>query len=129
MLRLAVTFQLVLTLLAGPALCCCASGRLEATGVPSAPRKSCCHGQPTPAESPTPDQPVECPCKVHRLLTYADAKTPTPDADSGVGFDAWALPSASHAPVPALFALLHCEFRTAFLSTADLLFAHHNLRC
>ena len=155
MLRLALTYQLILAVAVGPLLCCCSAGKLLAGSprsgntVPSpgtAPAEpaphSCCSHKHQPAPAPpdgksVPSKPADkCPCKdgsdsarttqvesVHtavssflRLLaleTFAPFHVPTvclviatdAGSDAGRGADRHSL------------------------TTAVLLYAHHNLRC
>lgn len=130
MLRHAVVYQLVLLLLAGPLLCCCATARAGTHTPAGSPAKSCCgHApKPTPTER-TPAAPAKCPCK-----DAAAKAVVTPETGSG-SFDLSNLPPAVPAAFdrPVSFVSLRPDAdsvcRAHSLSTADLLFAHHNLRC
>lgn len=79
MIRVAVTYCLVLTTAAGPWLCCCASSRMAGTrelfqsffGLAGRERGGCCGHAHGPCrdlapdrETPPPSAPGECPCKV-----------------------------------------------------------------
>ena|SRR5579883_895592 len=79
MIRVAVTYCLVLTTAAGPWLCCCASSRMAGTrelfrsfcGFADGESGGCCghtHGPcrdlPPDRDAPPPSAPRECPCKV-----------------------------------------------------------------
>lgn len=142
MLRLVVIHQLVLSLLVGPLLCCCTAARLgheqTASNAGKLPeRKSCCgeqgskdSGKQTPGGKPT--QPEKCPCK-EAPQTVAVAPEAPVVADS-LAFHVLSTPvlnlslalaglQNSDRPVPRF------DLRSSHLSTADILFAHHNLRC
>jgi hypothetical protein len=159
MFRQLLTYQLILAVAAGPLLCCCTAGRLLASvAAPSSPAPHaavaaeatapcCAHkrppAQPAPDrkhsdEAPAPSKPGDkCPCKdgsgkpqavpagaasaefstLLRAVASLDLPTPSGlDADllpapCGVESDQGRGPNA------------------ALPSTADLLFAHHNLSC
>lgn len=85
MLRVAVTYCLVLTTAAGPWLCCCASSRMADArhlvqsffGIAGGEHRGCCgngqppgRGHPCDPGAPAPAAPGECPCKVF-APTYA----------------------------------------------------------
>ena len=133
MLRLAVVVQLVLTLAAGPALCCCGPARLVGAGraSESPPRKACpnCHPESVPPGDESPAEPCHCPCKERAAM--AD-----PASDAGVADALGALgPATEPAAVARTCVATSPVPRPTFaprlpsLSTADILFAHHNLRC
>src|SRR5262245_42851034 len=72
MVRIGLSLYLIVTMLAGPALCCCALKPVAARAEPAQVqpvRKSCCqrHGsnqqqsKSTPGQRQQPDRP--CPCK------------------------------------------------------------------
>lgn len=149
MFRLVLIHQLVLSLLVGPMLCCCSGARLGHDSVPTprtstpaekAPPKHCCGGgekspnggRKAPAEK-QPGDPANCPCKDGPAKTATVPEAPAPTSDSltllsaGVAlFDApLTLGGPAHATRPAL----SFDLRSSSVSTADLLFAHHNLRC
>jgi hypothetical protein len=76
MLRVAVTYCLVLVTAAGPWLCCCASSRMTGTchalqsllGASGCGQRGCCgHGPsrdlPQDGDKPSPSAPGDCPCK------------------------------------------------------------------
>lgn len=158
MVRRALTYQLILAVAVGPLLCCCTGGRLLASPAPRSPARAtashppthrvtspCCahkhkpdagHGQGGP--KPAPSKPADkCPCKdgTSKAKT-AQTETLSPDVPTTlrsltldlltpfltVGSTACpALPGADRDGSPGGSA--------ASLSTADLLYAHHNLRC
>lgn len=146
MLRLVVIHQLVLSLVVGPMLCCCAGARLVRDNKPDAqvsaerPLSSpCCgHGQKSPdggGHKPggQPGDPAKCPCKDAPAKTTAIPETTAGSADSlsllSSGTAALDLPVLLDLqPGPARPAA-RFDHRSASLSAADLLYAHHNLRC
>lgn len=149
MFRLVLIHHLVLALLAGPMLCCCSAARLghdsgptsrTSTPVEKAPRKHCCGGEPKspdggrkPPGDKTPGGPANCPCKDAPAKVAVVPEAPSGAADvltllsSGVAlFEA---PLTLDGPARGVRPALHFELRSSSVSTADLLFAHHNLRC
>lgn len=145
MLRLLLTYQLIVAVAAGPLLCCCTAGRLLARATAPVPvsasnTHSCCshkHHSPTPNPSgrtPAPAKaPGKCPCKdgtetpqaVPAEFTAVDVSTFL----QTVPLDALSpLVIASGSSCPS-----QCDsawgWNSALPSTDDLLFAHHNLRC
>ena len=149
MFRLVVIHQLVLSLLVGPMLCCCTVARVghdgnptSQTTTPADPVKShsCCgHGQ-KPSERSSqksggerPDSPTKCPCKDAPAKAATVTKATPGSADSmghlSVGV-ATLVPRAkfdARCGMARLSARFEC--RSSSLSTVDLLYAHHNLRC
>lgn len=148
MFRLVVIHQLVLSLLVGPMLCCCTTSRLandpsgsQTAGAGEKPqRKHCCGerqkstdgGRQTPGGEKSGD-PAKCPCKDAAATVVAVPESAAGSADllsllsaAITTFDySLTLAGPSNAPhPPARF-----DFRSSSVSTADLLFAHHNLRC
>lgn len=148
MLRLVVVHQLVLSLIVGPMLCCCAAARLggdakpDARATASADRSqdsSCCgHGQKSSdggrhKPNGLPGDPSKCPCK--DAPTNA---TSVPEATIGTA-DLLSLLPAGPAPLDLPLPLdrqlgltrpaARSDHRSACLSADELLFAHHNLRC
>lgn len=160
MLRLALTYQLILAVEVGPLLCCCSAGKLLA-GPPRSPNSgpssgqvpvrssasaphSCCSHKHQPSSSDRESHPSKpgapadkCPCKdgsdsarttqvesVHadvssflRLLTFET-------------FAPFHVPSACllvSAPAAGCDAGRGTDRHS--LTTAVLLYAHHNLRC
>lgn len=146
MLRLVVLHQLIISLLAGPLLCCCTITRLghnghDATKASSAgvknQRKSCCgHQSSAPGESEAPKNgdlpsPSQCPCKYHTqaAITVSEAASAISLSCLNVAtldFASFAVADSSRnsSPVSVDFG-----YRSSSLSKSDLLFAHHNLRC
>lgn len=149
MLRLVVLHQLIISLLAGPLLCCCTIARLghsghdttksNATGVKTQ-RKSCCGQQqssapggsevPPGGDSPLPTQ---CPCKDH---TQAAMTVPDVAAASAVSLNCLDVATSEFASLVIADSSRDPSRDSAFfgsrsssLSKSDLLFAHHNLRC
>lgn len=147
MFRLVLIHHLVLSLLVGPMLCCCSAARLghesgsasQKTLGEKAPRKHCCGGeQKSPGgdrEAPgekKPTGPANCPCK------DAPAKAAVPEVPSAAsdsltllsaGLALFDAPLTLDGPAHGVRPALHFELRSSSVSTADLLFAHHNLRC
>lgn len=149
MFRFVLTYHLVLSLLVGPLLCCCTTARLghelnspakASRSEENAGRKSCC-GQPkppsnerhTPGEKQKPSDRSKCPCQ---------GEAPKVDAVPGTG----SVSAASLALLVADIATLELpilvvdfpqvyrstprfEHRSFALSAAELLYAHHKLRC
>lgn len=77
MVRLLLSHQLVLAVLVGPLLCCCARGRLT----PDVSADSHCCGHSSPSEPgparPAPRCPADCPCKTaDRLVSTAATVRP-----------------------------------------------------
>lgn len=159
MFRLALTYQLILAVAVGPLLCCCSAGRLVAATAPQpviptepapthrAPAPCCAHKhQPAPVDAPRDDggkspaapKPADkCPCKDGSSKDRTD-QTETFSTDVAA-----LLRTLSLDLVASALLLEHpCDVADAGadpggtrgssaapLSTADLLFAHHNLRC
>ncbi|MCE9562393.1 MAG: hypothetical protein K8U57_10095 [Planctomycetes bacterium] len=155
MLRLALTYQLILAVAVGPMLCCCSAGKMLAASPsphntlgssvngPPAERvsHSCCsHKHQSPAEKSTPskpDQPKDkCPCK------DGSDKAPTTQAESAqpdvstflriLTFDH--NPSFAPSGVEAVaYCVRELDGRWGgghpLLTTSELLYTHHNLRC
>lgn len=147
MLRIVVVHQLVLSLLVGPMLCCCTTARLGHDGTartasPAGQPKthSCCGHTPTPNDSGSPEQggnqpasPAKCPCK-EAPAPVATAPPPTPaSADSlsilAAGTVQLDLPAALFDCSECVQTAPRFDHRTSSLSTSELLYAHHNLRC
>jgi hypothetical protein len=147
MFRVALIYQLVLSLLVGPMLCCCATARSGHDSNPSTPhvpasersqRKSCC-GEQTPCgeEHPGPTNkpafPSKCPCKngaLKAIVVPDNSKTvevPS-NLDTGLDFALGAGPYGDLSRVidPSDKCLNHLS---ASPSKAELLYAHHKLRC
>ena len=160
MLRLALTYQLILAVAVGPLLCCCSAGKLLAnsppvSGTPAsshsrAPAErvshSCCSHKHQPAKSEPSQKPVpvkpghpadKCPCKDgsgEPQATQADS------AQTGVSTFLRTLtldpvaPFISSATAETVASCVdgrdgrRCPPRHS-LTTAELLYAHHNIRC
>ena len=132
MLRFVVTIQLALSLVAGPWLCCCVAARLvgESRAANVAPQKPCpnCQHESIPSQDDSPAVPCKCPCKERAML--ANSAPDAGVADSLVAFEPVAVPpAATPAPGMARLELAFPPPRLPTLSTADILFSHHNLRC
>lgn len=146
MVRLVLIHQLVLSLLAGPMLCCCSAARLghdlgttSRAGEPG--RKSCCGQHQKPAggdrQGPgheKPGDPGPCPCKDGPAQTLAVPEVAAGPADSQAshptGVAAFDLPASSDAlSAAAVRPPARPDVLSSAVTTADLLFAHHNLRC
>ena len=146
MLRLVMIYQLVLSLIVGPMLCCCASARL-AHGLPAHDRltavgergqlRSCCQPRKSldgQAPSDTrPSEPTKCPfrgapahyCTAPEIAAGSSATSSLlDDANVKVG-----LPLPVMRTLNAGCTAPHFTSRSSSLSTLDLLYAHHNLRC
>ena len=145
MFRLVLIHQLVLSLIVGPALCCCTTapsghgaGHPSKSGSPreKSQRKQCCgelpkspdRGQHNPADGPS-----KCPCKDHLAKVSAVSEIPV---GTGNGSDLLSTPSLIFGAQPfvgqiaaALVSATRFNDRSSSVSTADLLYAHHNLRC
>lgn len=149
MFRLGLVTYLVIAMLAGPALCCCTTARLLASLGPSATKTAqdcsnhtsgCCrHSDPAqkdkaPAEKDHSDGP-QCPCKQDGSqpalspveLDGASALLRT------VVSDWFALPLVGDTSGLTLGVLRPAaagdRWLVPFLSTQDILFGHHMLRC
>jgi hypothetical protein len=143
--RLVLTYNLILSLLVGPLLCCCTAARVAHEGVatrpvsssaPKSQRKHCC-GEPrsddgsqkSPAKKPS--APGKCPCK------GADSKVAAvePPAASLASLSLLAFPVLFYNPpvvdrLPlVLGANPQFDHRSSTLSASDILYAHHKLRC
>ncbi|MBA4190961.1 MAG: hypothetical protein C0467_23490 [Planctomycetaceae bacterium] len=155
MLRLALTYQLILAVAVGPWLCCCSAGRMlaatppphntPASSVDGAPSErvshSCCsHKHQSPAEKSAPSKPGQpkdkCPCKDGSdKAATTQAESAQPDVSTFLRiltFDDH--PSFAHSGVKALAYCtrdLDCRWGGGhpLLTTAELLYTHHNLRC
>lgn len=147
MLRIVVIHQLVLSLLAGPMLCCCTTARLghdtaARIAIPAEQPKShsCCGHSPPTSDTGShkqggdqPASPAKCPCKDAPATVVTVPPTTLASADS------LSVLVAGTAYFDLPVALIDCsgcvqtpprfDYRTSSLSTAELLYAHHNLRC
>lgn len=154
MLRLALTYQLILAVAMGPLLCCCSAGKSLA-GSPSAnstqpahvPTErvshSCCSHKPAPAKSDSghksspskPTQPAgKCPCKEggdKQVTQVEPAKTSVSTFLRIFLLDAIVLFVSPVTPETLTVADLDDASRLGrFTSpTGEILDAHHNLRC
>lgn len=162
MVRLALTYQLILAVAVGPLLCCCTAGRLLAS-TPARP------AGPSPAQrdtSPTPRVTHTCCAHKHKAAEPdkergGDPKpAPSKPGEKCLCKDGGSQPTTAQAEtvtgdVSALMRALELDLLVPFLgtdafagtaltvvapdgspggnsaplSTADLLYAHHNLRC
>lgn len=148
MLRLVVIHQLVLSLIVGPILCCCTTAHLRrdanatartARSVEEPLRKLCCGQQPKPSnggrhsqDDSSPGDPSKCPCKDNpKVVAVAEVSTVTADLSSLLSASAapTGLPVTWDGLVLAAQLAPRFEHRSASVSTSDLLFAHHKLRC
>jgi hypothetical protein len=142
----------------GPLLCCCTAGRVLASVVPvpaepqqsqsplpdvpaqRASTHSCCahkhqRTQKPAAPKPKPSKPGEqCPCKDGASKVQATPTTSTPDLTEQLRVTS--LDFVAPEPGAAAFALSNghdpggAGFRALpFLSSSDLLFSQHKLRC
>jgi hypothetical protein len=148
MFRLVVIHQLVLSLLVGPMLCCCTTARLvgdpaiaRTAGVGQKPqRKHCCgerqkspdDGRQAPGGEKHND-PSKCPCKDAAPTVAAVPEAAGGSADlltllsaAVASFD---LPTTTTGPTGVPRPAARFDLRSSSVSTTDLLFAHHNLRC
>ncbi len=147
MFRLVVIHQLVLSLVVGPMLCCCTTARLvndphvsRTAGTDEKPqRKHCCgERQKSPdgsRQAPGGEKsgdPAKCPCKDAAPTVATVPEVVAGSADSLTLLSVFAtfdlsltLVGPAGVPRPAA----RFDFRSSSVSTADLLFAHHNLRC
>jgi hypothetical protein len=148
MFRLVIIPQLVWSMLVGPMLCCCTAARLGQDASPTSRTaasadqsqpKPCCgqSSKPTDAgQSKSDDEEhgdhEKCPCK-DAPAKVAVSASPVGPADSLGFFSAGMITLDSQYPMVALsdaaLSPARFEFRSPSLSTADLLFAHHRLRC
>ncbi len=147
MFRLVLTYQLVLGLLVGPMLCCCTAARLGHEAGTTARsqlaseksgRKSCCgeersQGSHQKAPGEKPSDPSKCPCKdgAAKAVTVPEGASAQADLLSHLGevLAALDLPACLDAAVTPLREGKPADRGSSFLSVADILFAHHNLRC
>ncbi len=154
MFHRALLFPLIFAMAVGPVLCCCSAGKASARSLPSdshdsvpiRPGSSCCSHKQVPAQAdqtekstpPKPGQPAEkCPCK------DASSKPQTFHAESTLGELSTFLrlltldPVATCVTATAGESVMSCPdgsdrrrgSHRARLTTAELLYAHHNLRC
>ena len=145
MFRLVLIHQLVLAVLVGPMLCCCTAARLghdasagQWSDAPSG-RKPCCGGRDSSAPGShapgeqRPSEPPKCPCKDGPAKVVAVPEAPVSSADAvtllTAGLVTLELPVGLDATLGAARSAPRFDNRSSSLSTADLLFAHHNLRC
>lgn len=130
-------------------LCCCTTARLgHESGLTSrttapgekSPRKHCCGGeQKSPDDGrktpggENPGDPGHCPCKDSPAKVVAVPEAPSGTADSltllsaGVATLDVAVPLDG--PANSRRSAARFDHRSSSPSTADILFAHHNLRC
>lgn len=144
MLRLVLIHQLVLSLLAGPMLCCCTAARLghepksHSSQTEKSERKSCCRESQSPdSRQPVHDsKPAErkkCSCKV---ASQTDAVMPETTA-AIVDPQTTIVPGGLHPDFPYLLCAVPASVHlsalldrsSSVLSADDLLYSHHNLRC
>lgn len=156
MLRLVLTYQLILAVAVGPLLCCCSAGKLLA-GTPrsannsssrdqsrirvseEAPPHSCCSHKHKTAPAPSKsDAPVDkCPCKdgsdPSHVTQAEPAETGTAAFLRFLALDAGAAfvsPGVGELAVSGVGGPADAQCHDHFFSTAaQLLYAHHNLRC
>ncbi len=155
MLRRALTYQLILAVAVGPLLCCCSAGKLLAASPPVSSHShgptervshSCCshkhqHAKSDPSEKPAPSKPGhpadKCPCKDGSGEPQA---TQAESAQTGVSTFLRTLTLDLIAPFISSTigeTVASCgDGRDGgrcpphhSLTTAELLYAHHNLRC
>ncbi|AMV27036.1 hypothetical protein VT84_21720 [Gemmata sp. SH-PL17] len=154
MLRRALTHCLIFAVVVGPLLCCCSAGNVSArsstsTALPDRlsieSTSSCCSHKRAPAkadhtEHSAPQKPAtpteKCPCKSatdqsHTVQTesvQSDLSTflRLLALDVSVLFDG---PSASDIALVLPSTSSERATDSSRLTTADLLYAHHNLRC
>ncbi len=163
MLRLALTYQLILAVAVGPLLCCCSAGKLLASSPRSAnnsstpgqsrvrgseesPPHSCCShkhktapvpsdGKSAPSKSDAPAD--KCPCKYgsdQPQATQAEsAQTSTSTFLRFLALDAvgaFVSPGVGELAASGVGGPTDAQCLDHFFSTAaQLLYAHHNLRC
>lgn len=147
MFRLVLIHQLVLSLLVGPMLCCCTATRLgldagsvskSASSTVKPERRSCCgtqksDGQAQKAPGHKPGDPTKCPCKDGSGKTITVPEVTSAQVDSITQF---ASPLAA-LDVPLSLVVVadasrsgqRFDHTSSSLSTSDILFAHHKLRC
>jgi hypothetical protein len=149
MFRLVVIHQLVLSLIVGPVLCCCTtaqpghnanhSSKLISSSEKSQ-RKHCCGehskspigGKQTPGDG-APSDPSKCPCKAMLVNVVAVTEIPVGTANlsdllstASVSF---AVPTILGEIAAAPPSAIRFTDRSSSVSMADLLYAHHRLRC
>jgi hypothetical protein len=144
MFRLVLIHQLVLGLLVGPMLCCCTAARLghessrtSQPGDKSKPKHCCGESQSNDSGRSAPDgkptEPEKCPCKNAPQTVVAVPEQAVSAADVltqlSAGLATLDHPVTLH--VPALTGRQTTSFdaRSSTLSTDDILYAHHKLRC
>ena len=130
MLRLGITIPIVIVLAVGPWLCCCATapiaGEIQTADVDAHKCPNCRHESPPHQNEPA--RPNSCPCKDH--ATMANPTTEAGVLNSLAAIEPVAVPSAPFAVLGLARRPFHIASRGApSLSTAELLFTHHNLRC
>lgn len=151
MFRVVVIHQLILSLLMGPMLCCCAVARLGHERVstksgdarPSSNPRACCgdakqphSDDPTNSHKHSPGNIPECPCKADQTNVVDIV---APDAPS-TGVGSVNVVSDYNLPIFSLVDLHRLPFggtgpaidrrdQISFTSTSVLLYAHHKLRC
>lgn len=144
MFRVVLIHQLVLAVLVGPMLCCCTTARLghepsrpSQSGDGSIP-KHCCggsksseSGQPAPGGKPV--EPEKCPCKIAPQTAVAMPEQAASAADTltqlTAGLATLDHPITLHGPALSGRPTSFVAARSSTLSTDDILYAHHNLRC
>ena len=141
MLRTVVVYQLILSLVVGPMLCCCSLARLgHESGSATANARSCCGvAKQSPSDESSnshrefPGNKPQCPCKSDPVKAVDVATSTTVTELVSVSSD-HPLPLFSHddgchLAVDGTIAAHNRHEYTSFTSTAKLLYAHHNLRC
>lgn len=144
MLRLVVIHQLVLSLFIGSMPCCCASTTVQHNAkvkinshrlTTRAPVKSCCDhaSEPSDGQKPNPSAPHQCPCKESPTQATIFLQTSLGSIDSlgeaTSGHAAFNPPSIFDCSICSHGLATCLPLRSVGLSTYELLFAHHNLRC
>jgi hypothetical protein len=148
MFRVVVIHQLVLSLVVGPMLCCCAAARLghdlsasfcrASNSAVSQPRGCCGHSHKTPDSRPDggsqqPGDPSKCPCQESPAQTTAilEGQSVSADVQRLLTADLASLfqPISLDGPAAPDGPASRSDPSVSFLSTAQLLYAHHKLRC
>ena len=159
MLRLALTYQLILAVAMGPLLCCCSAGKLLAgpprspntvpssgqlparSSAASAPHSCCSHKHQPSDRKPVPAKPGspadKCPCKDGSdPVRTTQVESVHADVSSFLRLLAFETFAPFHVPSACLLVSAHatgCDAAQGTdrhsLTTAVLLYAHHNLRC
>ncbi len=137
-MRMFVAILVIVAQLLGPWVCCCyATGHATplradtSTPVPPKPKTTCCpHCLPELPTTPAPAKvPAPCPCWGAQLIAVPADKPDLPSVADGLLVQVATEPPAAWVQLPFDAPAVVGLRELPWLTTADLLFTHHVLRC